>query len=134
MSYDTRNPFGISTAWSQGTANGYGPYEWSEPWLTPSKNGSNFATVTGPSGVAVFAQLTSIGGSGVPELYNFTSTEDLNMGGHKFWNDAQNYTASVDEALAIQNSGGEFVCKGKRQPSSFVVSTNSRAIMFACKL
>ena len=131
MSFDQRNPFAISTAWSQGTTNGYGPYEWSEPWLSPAKSGS-FAVVTGPVGVSVFAQLTSIGGSGVPELFNFTSVEDLNMGGHKFWNDGQNYTASIHEALAVQSSGGQFICRGKRQTTSFVASTSSRAVMFAC--
>jgi len=133
MSYDTRNPFAISTAWGQNTTDGYGPYEYSQEWLTVAKNGSDFNETTSTGGLVTYSQLTTIGGGGgtVPELYNWTAVEDLSIGGHKFWNDNQNFTAGVDEALAVRSDGGAFVAKPKRTTSSFVANLNSRAVFFA---
>ena len=133
MSYDTRNPFAISTAWGQDVTNGYGPYQYSEPWLSVSKNGSDFNETTSTPNLTTYSQLTTIGGAGgsVPELYNWTATEDLAIGGHKFWNDNQNFTAGIDEALAVQSGGAAFVPKPKRTTTSFIANVNSRAVFFA---
>lgn len=133
MSYDRRNPFAISTAWGQTEIDGYGPYEYSQPWLTVTKNGSYFNETTSTSNLATYSQLTTIGGAGgtVPELYNWTAVEDLAIGGHKFWNDIQNFTAGIDEALAVQSGGGAFVPKPKRTPAHFIANLNSRAVFFA---
>ncbi len=64
-------------------------------------------------------------------LYNWTATENLAIGGHKFWNDNQNFTAGIDEALAVQSGGAAFVPKPKRTTSSFTANANSRAVCFA---
>ena len=131
MSFDTRNPFAVSTAWGQNTTDGYGPYKYSQNWLNVTKIAS-FNNTNCAAGLTAYAQLTAIGGgtSTVPELYNFTSTEDLSIGGHKFWNDNQNFTAGVDEALAVVIDGSYFVANPKRLPTSFITNLSSRAVFF----
>jgi hypothetical protein len=132
MSHDTRNPFSLSGPWGQNDIIGYGPYEYDQPWLSSSKNANDFNETTGPRHT-VYAQMTVVGGAGgtVPELYNFTATEDLGIGGHKFWNDNQNFTAGIDEALAVQDNGGVFVPKPKRNTLNFITNANSRVVFFA---
>ena len=132
MSHDTRSPFTLSGTWGQNTTDGYGPYQYDQPWLSSSKNVSNFNETTGPN-INIHAQMTAIGGAGgtVPELYNFTGTEDLGTGGHKFYQDNQNFTAGVDEAIAASDDGGVFVAKPKRNTTSFITNLNSRVVLFA---